>query len=166
MRLNQVSAGEDVLEPGVAGATRLEGALSFRIPFELLFDASAEDADLLRIDREKTGAGSAKSHRASCPGGDDADIAAAAAVRFAWHDVDPGYAVLMKVDKGWVTLSGRVDQTFKKVAAEMDVLRVPGVAGVTNTIVGPADVVARRCRDVIPHDAGRDVGQNFVRAGA
>ena len=38
----------------------------------------------------------------------DDEIAKRAVDRLAWHDVDPGYDVKIKVEKGWMTLSGQV----------------------------------------------------------
>ena len=46
----------------------------------------------------------------------------------------PRDRVSAKCDKGWVTLSGEVDRPYQKTCAEADVLRVSGVAGVTNNI--------------------------------
>ena len=130
----------------------------------MLFEDSAADAALARISREKIGTGSGKGHQASCPGWDDSDIDATAAVLLDWRNVDPGYAVLIKVDKGWVTLSGHVDRPFKKDAVEHDVRRLLGVVGVTNAIEVRVDAAALGRSDPIPHDARPDTEHNLARA--
>ena len=47
----------------------------------------------------------------------DEDIAAAAVDRLGWNSTIPNGAIHVKVEKGWVTLSGAVDWHFEKEAA-------------------------------------------------
>jgi osmotically-inducible protein OsmY len=71
--------------------------------------------------------------------GDD-EIAAAALQVLAWDVLVPHDSVMVTVDKGWITLSGRVDQFYQKKAAEQDVRRLVGVLGVSNeTTIKPAN---------------------------
>ena len=56
----------------------------------------------------------------------DEDIAAAAVDRLGWNSSIPDGAIEVKVEKGWVTLSGTVDWHFEKEAAE---LGHPGAIG-------------------------------------
>jgi len=65
---------------------------------------------------------------------DDADIATAAANRLAWDTATPRDAVKVKVEKGWVTLAGRVDWHFQMESAEREVRNLMGVIGVSNNI--------------------------------
>ena len=65
---------------------------------------------------------------------DDADIATAAANRLAWDTATPRDAVKIKVEKGWVTLAGRVDWHFQMESAEREVRNLMGVIGVSNNI--------------------------------
>ena len=56
--------------------------------------------------------------------------------------------MLVKVEKGWVTLSGTVDWQFQRIAAESAVRRLSGVAGISNMItikpqVRPTDVKSK-----------------------
>lgn len=51
-----------------------------------------------------------------------------------WHVAVPTGAVKVKVDKGFVTLSGRVDWQFQRSAAEQGVRTVQGVRGLDNQI--------------------------------
>jgi len=65
--------------------------------------------------------------------GDD-DIAAAAIDRLAWDVSFPRDAVKVKVEKGWVTLSGEVRWHYQKEDAALEVGRLHGVVGVSNQI--------------------------------
>jgi osmotically-inducible protein OsmY len=65
---------------------------------------------------------------------DDSDIAKSAVHSLAWDIEVPNKNIEVKVEKGWVTLSGAVDWHFQSSAAEADVRRLRGVIGVTNNI--------------------------------
>jgi osmotically-inducible protein OsmY len=52
-----------------------------------------------------------------------------------WDLAVPRNRVHVSVDRGQVTLTGRVARDYEKTRAEADALTVPGVAGVTNRIV-------------------------------
>ena len=62
----------------------------------------------------------------------DEDIANAAINRLAWEVSVPRDAVRIKVEKGWVTLTGSVDWHFQKEAAEHAIQGMLGVVGVSN----------------------------------
>ncbi|MBB4199740.1 ornithine aminotransferase [Rhodoblastus sphagnicola] len=62
----------------------------------------------------------------------DADIAAAAVDRLKWSSTIPRDAVKVKVEKGWVTLTGEVDWRYQQNAATNDVRELLGVVGVSN----------------------------------
>src|SRR5271154_319966 len=49
---------------------------------------------------------------------DDEDIAAAAIERLAWDSSIPRDAIKVRVEKGWVTLSGDVDWYYQRQAAD------------------------------------------------
>jgi osmotically-inducible protein OsmY len=75
----------------------------------------------------------------------DEDIAAAAISRLAWNVSIPKDAVKIKVEDGWVTLSGEVEWHYQKTAAADDVRSLLGVISVSNNIrikptVNTADV--------------------------
>jgi osmotically-inducible protein OsmY len=65
---------------------------------------------------------------------DDTDIATAAANRLAWDTGTPRDQIEIKVEKGWITLSGQVGWNFQKEAAAREVRNLMGVIGVTNQI--------------------------------
>ena len=69
----------------------------------------------------------------SAPG--DEDIAKQAIDVLAWDLCVPKDKVKVKIEKGWVTLSGEVDWYFQECAAESDVRKLSGVMGVSNEIV-------------------------------
>jgi osmotically-inducible protein OsmY len=64
----------------------------------------------------------------------DGDIAAAAINRLAWDSVIPQGAVQIKVENGWLTLSGEVSWNFQRDAAANDVRTLFGVVGVSNQL--------------------------------
>jgi osmotically-inducible protein OsmY len=51
-----------------------------------------------------------------------------------WDFAIPRHRLSVKVENGWVTVSGVVDRPYQKTCAESDVRNVPGVVGVTNQI--------------------------------
>jgi osmotically-inducible protein OsmY len=62
----------------------------------------------------------------------DEEIAAAAIARLAWDVSVPQDTIKIKVEKGWVTLTGQVDWYYQKEAAEQDIRGLHGVVGVSN----------------------------------
>jgi osmotically-inducible protein OsmY len=78
----------------------------------------------------------------------DSDIAEAAEQAFAWHALIPAERIKVKVEKGWVTLSGQVDWQYQRIDAENAVRPLTGVVGVSNAITlkpqtTPANISAR-----------------------
>ncbi|MGV8950558.1 MAG: BON domain-containing protein [Cypionkella sp.] len=65
--------------------------------------------------------------------GDEA-IAAAALERFSWSNSVPHDALKVKVEKGWVTLTGEVNWHFEKDAAVREIRDLAGVIGVSDQI--------------------------------
>jgi osmotically-inducible protein OsmY len=79
----------------------------------------------------------------------DEDIAAAAIDRLGWNSTIPNGAIQVKVEKGWVTLSGTVDWHFEKEAAEQDIRALSGVIGVSNQVLVKPTVSASSVKDDI-----------------
>lgn len=65
--------------------------------------------------------------------GDD-QIAEAILDRLAWDVAVPSNSLRVKVEQGWVTLSGIVERNYQRQAAEQNVRRLQGVVGVSNEI--------------------------------
>ncbi len=82
--------------------------------------------------------------------GDD-DIAAAAVNRLAWDMSVPREAVKVRVESGWVTLTGTVEWHYQKVAAAQAVRSLMGVTGVSDQIVLRPRVSAGGISDNIMH---------------
>ncbi|MBV6274449.1 BON domain-containing protein [Alcaligenaceae bacterium CGII-47] len=87
----------------------------------------------------------------------DDEIATRALNSIAWDVTVPDNKIQVKVQKGWVTLSGRVDWNFQRAAAERAVQKLTGVIGVSNQIsVAPAvkaNDVKRRIDDALKRSA-------------
>ena len=81
----------------------------------------------------------------------DEAIAAAAIERLSWDVSVPKDRVLVRVEKGWVTLSGEVNWFYEKSAPEQDVMRLFGVRGVSNHITVKPQVDASLLSDDIEH---------------
>jgi osmotically-inducible protein OsmY len=63
---------------------------------------------------------------------DDTEIAAAILERFSWDVSIPRDSIGVKVEKGWVTLTGQVRRYYEREAAEQEVYGLQGVVGVSN----------------------------------
>jgi osmotically-inducible protein OsmY len=82
----------------------------------------------------------------------DDEIAERALSIIGWNVQVPQGSVKVKVEKGWVTLSGTVDWQYQRVAAESAVRGLSGVVTVENLI------------DVKPRVAPGDVKQKILNA--
>lgn len=64
----------------------------------------------------------------------DAEIAKAAVDSLEWHSSVPDDKVMIKVDNGWVNLTGEVQWSYQKDSAKRAVENLLGVRGVSNSI--------------------------------
>jgi osmotically-inducible protein OsmY len=76
---------------------------------------------------------------------DDQDVARAAVEALNWNVWVPKGAIKVVIDKGWITLNGKVHYDYQRRAAENAVRNLTGVRGVSNHItvepsVKPKDV--------------------------
>jgi osmotically-inducible protein OsmY len=90
----------------------------------------------------------------------DSEIATAAESALQWHALVPADKILVKVERGWVTLKGEVDWEYQRRSAEKAVRTLTGVVGVSNTLTlksttTPANV-ANRIRDALARHAERE----------
>jgi osmotically-inducible protein OsmY len=74
----------------------------------------------------------------------DDEIAGRAVKILSWDTTIPDGQIMVKVDNGWITLSGGVDWHFQRAAAEAAVTKLGGVVGVSNLI----NVRAAKASDV------------------
>jgi osmotically-inducible protein OsmY len=88
----------------------------------------------------------------------DEDIAKQALNVLAWDLSVPKDKVKIKVDKGWITLTGDVNWYYQKHAAEMDVHKLLGVMGLSNQIVIKPSAQASDVRKDIKAAFARNAG--------
>jgi osmotically-inducible protein OsmY len=81
----------------------------------------------------------------------DDDIAAAAINRLKWNVSVPKDAVKVKVEKGWVTLTGEVDWHYQAETARDDIRYLMGVVGVSNLVTVKARPNASNISNDIMH---------------
>lgn len=95
----------------------------------------------------------------------DQDIARRAANMIDWNVSVPKDTVQVKVQKGWVTLTGKVEWQYQKNAAADTVRDVGGVVGLSNLIeIAPrvsAAAVKKRIEDAFKRDA--ELGSQGIR---
>jgi osmotically-inducible protein OsmY len=86
----------------------------------------------------------------------DSEIAQRALDVLKWSAVVPN-GILVRVQKGWVTLTGEVNWQYQKAAAETAVRRLSGVMGVCNSITIKSQVqakdVKRKIEDALKRNA-------------
>ena len=75
----------------------------------------------------------------------DTEIASAVVHALEWDSVIPQKHVVVKIENGWVTLTGQLEWQYQSQRAHDDVAHLRGVRGVTNLIavtpmVSPTDV--------------------------
>lgn len=93
----------------------------------------------------------------------DTEIAAAADSALKWDSRVPADKIRVKVEKGWITLTGEVDWDFQRKSAEKAVRPLIGVVGVDNgitlkTAVAPSNV-ASRIREALTRHAEREANR-------
>jgi osmotically-inducible protein OsmY len=83
--------------------------------------------------------------------GDD-EIAAAAIERLGWNISLPLNAVKVKVQKGWVTLSGQLEWNYQREYAADEIRNLSGVTGVSDQLT------------ITPRLNATDIGRNITKA--
>lgn len=87
----------------------------------------------------------------------DDEIAQRALSIIAWDTTIPDEKVKIKVQKGWITLTGEVEWYFQRDSAETAVRKLSGVTGITNSItVKPqvqADDIKQRIENALKRNA-------------
>ena len=90
----------------------------------------------------------------------DTEIALAAESALKWHALVPKDRIQIKVEHGWLTLSGDVDWEYQRKNACSAVLELTGVVGVSNLISikpRPASAdIANRIREALARHAERE----------
>lgn len=87
----------------------------------------------------------------------DDEIAKRALNMLNWDVMVPAESLQVKVQQGWLTLSGAVDWQYQRTAAEDDVRKLSGVLGVTNLITikprAQRDDIKERIEDALKRNA-------------
>ncbi|WP_207388236.1 BON domain-containing protein [Lichenihabitans psoromatis] len=81
----------------------------------------------------------------------DEEIATSAIDRLSWDVAVPSDSVKVRVEKGWVTLTGQVEWFYQKEAAKQDLRRLFGVVGVSDQITIKPRVDVGNISDDITH---------------
>lgn len=66
--------------------------------------------------------------------GQDEQIQFAVTTALLWDLAVPRHRVAVRVSRGWVTLTGKVERAYEKSCAEADARTISGVIGVINQI--------------------------------
>lgn len=90
----------------------------------------------------------------------DTEIAQAAESALKWNALIPSERIRVKVEKGWVTLSGEMDWDYQRKAAERVVRMLMGVVGVSSAMTlkphaTPKDI-SRRIQEALTRHAERE----------
>jgi osmotically-inducible protein OsmY len=90
----------------------------------------------------------------------DTDIAQAVESALKWHALVPAERIQVKVEKGWVSLTGEVDWEYQRAAAQKAVRPLTGVLGLFNDIklkarVAPSNV-SKLIQDALTRHAERE----------
>lgn len=90
----------------------------------------------------------------------DHEIAKRILDMFAWSSTIPDDCIDVKVENGWVTLSGSVNWNYQKNEAARVVAKISGVVGVSNNIAITSSVTAsdvrKRIEEAFQRQAGLD----------
>ena len=96
------------------------------------------------------------------PGTADDEIAARVVNTLKWSTVVPDGKVQVKVQKGWVTLTGKLDWNYEKVGVVDAIKDIKGIVGITNQIelvtrLSSTDV-KKRIEDALKRNAAVEAG--------
>ncbi|CAL62468.1 putative transport associated protein [Herminiimonas arsenicoxydans] len=79
----------------------------------------------------------------------DADVARAAAQALEWNALVPKDCIKIKVEDGWITLTGNVDFQYQRIASERALQNLLGVVGISNQIAVTPSVTPRDIKNHI-----------------
>jgi osmotically-inducible protein OsmY len=93
----------------------------------------------------------------------DEDIAKRAVTALDLNVLVPPRKIQVKVERGWITLSGEVEWNYQRTVAAADLRKLRGVVGLTNAVTlkaraTPADV-ERRIREALRRNADVETDQ-------
>jgi osmotically-inducible protein OsmY len=157
--LQQAVLSELAWEPSVIaahiGVTAISGIVTLTGHVGTFAEKHAAESPALRVKGVEAVADNIEVLLAFDAKRSDDDIAAAIVNRLDWNVSVPRDAVEVKVENGWITLSGQVDRHFQREAAVQDVRRLPGVTGVTNQIALSPPINVLQVRGDLMHALNR-----------
>ena len=148
-------AWEPSVTAGHIGVTAKDGVVTLSGHVETYVQKYAAEKAVRRVKGVKAVAEELEVRLPSSVKHADDDIAAAAAQHIAWDVSVPRDSVMAKVEKGWVTLTGKVDWHYQQEAAANDVRGLHGVIGVSNDITLKPRVNVANLSDDIMTAMGR-----------
>jgi osmotically-inducible protein OsmY len=154
-KLQQAVLAELAWEPSVTaahiGVTAISGVVTLTGHVENFAEKHAAESAAARVNGVEAVAEEIEVRLGFDAQRDDKDIAAAVVNRLEWDVAVPRDAIKVKVENGWITLSGEVDWNFQRQAAVQDVRRLLGVVGVSNQIAIKAGVDVLQVRGNLMH---------------
>ena len=137
-QLKQAVLDELAWEPSVnaahIGVTAKDGVITLMGHVDAYSEKAAAEVATGRVKGVKAIAEEIEVKLPSLSKRSDGDIAAAAINRLSWDSSIPKDAVKVKIQDGWITLSGQVEWFYQKDAAATEIRRLMGVTGVSNQI--------------------------------
>lgn len=134
--LQEAVMAELTWEPSVTaahiGVTAAHGVITLTGTVPHYLEKRAVERAALRVKGVRAVAEELKVELPGAMQRDDADIARAAVDRLSWETAVPGDAIQIKVEQGWVTLTGEVDWHYQREAAQRMIYGLTGVVGVSN----------------------------------
>ena len=135
-RLKQAVLDELQWEPSVnaahIGVAAKDGVITLMGHVESFFEKFAAEKAARRVNEVKAVAEEIEVRLPFSVKHGDEEIASAAANRLQWDSAVTKGAVKVKVEKGWITLTGEVEWRYQQDCAVDDVRALHGVIGVSN----------------------------------
>ncbi|KAA5539735.1 BON domain-containing protein [Roseiconus nitratireducens] len=146
---------EPRLSPERIGVAVHEGVVTLSGQVSNYAQKSAAEKAALRVRGVRGVAEEIDVHLESSEKRGDVEIAEAAVRALRWHIWAPDH-LQVKVEDGWVTLSGEVDFYYQRNSAVESVRYLTGVRGVTNAITIKQRVEVQDIKDAIEQSLVRD----------
>jgi osmotically-inducible protein OsmY len=151
---------EPSINPAHVGVAAKDGVITLSGHLETFAEKFAIERAVQRVEGVKAVAVEldvklAPNHKRS-----DSEIAEAVEQAFRWNVLIPAERIKVKVEKGWVSLSGELDWEYQRNAAAKAIRLLPGVIGVSSNLtlmrfVAPSDV-SKRISDALARHAARE----------
>lgn len=125
---------DDKVNPTSIGVSVKDGIVSLSGQVETYIQKKAVEAAVHRVSGVRGIAVDLEVALSTSHQRSDADIAKAAVNALRWHSLVPDDKVQVKVEDGWITLSGELDFAYQSQSAEHTVRPLVGVKGVINQI--------------------------------